>query len=163
MGTTTIELNTPQMKFAAGHFTIFSATKRERLHGHNFQVGVSIDVPEPEDGLVFDYGIYKKQIYHLCRSLHEYFLLPGKSPYGKIERNDDQLFFIFNGERIPFLARDVLVLPVPNITVESLASWFLGQLRCEPEQFVQHKIQSMTARVCSGPGQWAVSRWTPNE
>ena len=35
---TTIELSKEYLKFSAGHFTVFSATERERLHGHNFSV-----------------------------------------------------------------------------------------------------------------------------
>ena len=33
-----IELSKEYLNFSAGHFTIFSATERENLHGHNFQV-----------------------------------------------------------------------------------------------------------------------------
>ena len=39
---TTLELCQEEMKFSAGHFTILSATERERLHGHNFTVYVAI-------------------------------------------------------------------------------------------------------------------------
>ena len=39
--TTTLELYKEEMKFSAGHFTIFSATERENLHGHNFSVYVA--------------------------------------------------------------------------------------------------------------------------
>ena len=40
MKTTTIGLQKKNMKFSVGHFTIFSATKRERLHRHNFNVAL---------------------------------------------------------------------------------------------------------------------------
>ena len=35
---TTIEISKEYLHFAAAHFTLFSATERENLHGHNFQV-----------------------------------------------------------------------------------------------------------------------------
>ena len=35
---TTVELQKESMKFSAGHTTIFSATEREPLHGHMYQV-----------------------------------------------------------------------------------------------------------------------------
>ena len=40
--TVTIRLAKENMKFSAAHFTIFSASERERLHGHNFRVEVDI-------------------------------------------------------------------------------------------------------------------------
>ncbi|EQD50251.1 hypothetical protein B1A_13514, partial [mine drainage metagenome] len=31
-----VDLSKERMKFSAGHFTVFSASERENLHGHNF-------------------------------------------------------------------------------------------------------------------------------
>ncbi|MFP2903776.1 6-pyruvoyl trahydropterin synthase family protein [Pyxidicoccus sp. 3LFB2] len=58
--TTTIELHKEEMKFSAGHFTIFSATHRENLHGHNFTVYVALTGAVVENGLLSDYGPLKQ-------------------------------------------------------------------------------------------------------
>jgi hypothetical protein len=39
---TVIEIQKEYLHFSAAHFTIFSATVRENLHGHNFHVGAQL-------------------------------------------------------------------------------------------------------------------------
>ncbi|MDB3933713.1 6-carboxytetrahydropterin synthase, partial [Luminiphilus sp.] len=39
---TTLHIEKEAHKFSAAHYTIFSATERERLHGHNYFVSVRI-------------------------------------------------------------------------------------------------------------------------
>src|ERR1700722_3307154 len=126
---TTIELTKENLEFAAGHFTIFSAQTRERLHGHNFRVAARIAARiEPDLEMAFDYGVYKEILGSLCKQLDSYFLLPAESPYLKIEEEGDYYFAYFHEDKIPFLKKDVLILPLKNITVEALARWFVKQL-----------------------------------
>jgi 6-pyruvoyltetrahydropterin/6-carboxytetrahydropterin synthase len=155
---TTIEITKDYLHFSAAHFTIFSATRRENLHGHNFDVGCVIETPIGNDGLAFDYNLIKDKLKALCDELDERTLLPEQSPYLSFETEDDYLIAIFAEERIPFLRRDVLKLPIRNSTVEEFARWFVARLSNDSD-FVQLPIRTMTVRVSSGPGQWAASRW----
>lgn len=150
----TIEIAREALHFAAAHFTLFSATERENLHGHNFQVALQLDVEVGEDGLAFDYNIVKRVLQTLCDGLDERMLLPERSPYLRITREEGYVVAHFNGERIPFLPRDVLALPVVNITLEALAGWIVGELRNSPA-LAELNILRLVARVSSGPGQWA--------
>ena len=50
---TTIDILKEDIKFSAAHFTVFSATERERLHGHNFHVGLSVTAPVGSNGMCF--------------------------------------------------------------------------------------------------------------
>ena len=102
-----IEVAKQAMNFSAAHFTIFSATDREDLHGHNFQVACAVTAPVDDSGLMFDYAVIKKQIRALCDEIDEKMLLPALSPHLKILEEDDYTIAVFNGERIPFLPRDV--------------------------------------------------------
>ena len=81
----TIRLAKQNMKISAGHFTIFSATERERLHGHNFTVEVDIEARMLGNGMCFDYGHYKDRVVALCRELNEWVILPTRSPHLRIE------------------------------------------------------------------------------
>ena len=154
MPTTTIEIAKEALHFAAAHFTLFSATERENLHGHNFQVALTLDAEVGEDGLAFDYNVVKRVLQALCAGLDERVLLPERSPHLRIAHEDGYVVAHFNGERIPFLPRDVLALPVANITVEALAAWFVGELRASPV-LAQLDISRLSAKVSSSPGQWA--------
>ena len=108
-----------------------------------------------EDGLAFDYNIVKDgPSRRSATGLDERTLLPERSPHLRIERGGDYVVALFNGERIPFLPRDVRTLPVANITVEALAAWFLEQLKADPA-IKALDIHRLVAKVSSGPGQWA--------
>ena len=99
--TVTIRLVKQAMKFSAAHFTIFSASERERLHGHNFRVEVDIEAHMLGNGMCFDYGIYKDTVIALCRELNEWMILPTRSPYLQIEEQGEHVIAVFNGQRIP--------------------------------------------------------------
>lgn len=159
---TKIELSKENMTFSAGHFTIFSATERENLHGHNFLVEVSFDTEVMENGMAFNYDIYKKVILELCQFLNEVVLLPSESPYLKIEESDEYIYALFNNgrEKIPFLKRDVKLLPLRNISVEELSHWFLQKILVYVEANPQHLIHAIETKIFSEPGQSASSFWS---
>jgi 6-pyruvoyltetrahydropterin/6-carboxytetrahydropterin synthase len=157
---TTLELSKENFEFAAGHFTIFTPTVRERLHGHNFRVAAKIDAVVSEDfGMAFDYGVYKEILKDLCESLDGYFLLPSSSPYLRIEEVEDYYFAYFHEDKIPFLKKDVLLLPLKNISVEELARWFVEQLVMDKETIATYRVVALYVQVFSGPGQSASASW----
>lgn len=160
---TTIELTKPYLEFSAGHFTVFSETKREKLHGHNFNVHAEITAEVTPNGMAFDYSIYKKKIYDLCRELNGYFLLANDSPYLKIVEEGNQYCCLFAQEKIYFPKDDVILMPLKNITVEELAIWFLNQLIAEKEEIKKYLIHQILIKVYSAPGQAASVVWERDE
>ena len=62
---------------------------------------------------MFDYSIVKRAIRALCDEIDEKVLLPEQSPHLAIEHEGDYVIALFNGERIPFLPRDVLTSRLP--------------------------------------------------
>ena len=155
---TSIEIGKEDMHFSAAHFTVFSASKRENLHGHDFYVAATASGPVGDDGLCFDYNELKTRLRALCAGLDEKVLLPARSPHLAIERRDDYVVVTFAEEKLPFLPRDVKLLPLRNITVEELSHWFVDELAAD-EGFAALPIDSLQLRVSSGPGQWAASEW----
>jgi 6-pyruvoyltetrahydropterin/6-carboxytetrahydropterin synthase len=158
---TSIEISKEYLHFSSAHFTIFSATEREDLHGHTFYVAATIDALVAEHGLAFDYNLVKTKLKALCDELDEKVLLPERSPFLTLTRETDYLIAEFADERIPFLPRDVLTLPVRNITVEELAPWFLQRLQDDAEVLALN-LKKVLLRVSSGPGQWATATWIPD-
>ncbi len=155
----TIELFKEDMKFSAGHFTIFSNTYRENLHGHNYNLYASFTTEIDDEGLSFDYRFYKEKLYHLCSLLDEIVILPGKSKYLSIEDHDDYYHALYNDERIIFLKRDVKILPITNVTVEELSNWHLQQILADQEELEKNKITEVVIKVFSGPGQSGSACW----
>lgn len=151
----TLTLQKEENHFSAGHFTIFSEKDRENMHGHNYNVSVAITLILDHAGLTFDYRIYKKKLQALCHKLDRRFLLPQHSPFLKLEEMPTIWLAHFNDECMSFLKRDVMILPVSNITIEELSFWFLQQLSLEQAEIKNHAIQSITVAVYNGPGQSA--------
>lgn len=157
---TTIELFKEEMKFSAGHFTIFSATERENLHGHNFNVYVSFTGSQVLNGIIIDYTILKKELIELCHKWDSIFILPARSPYLKIEETATNYVVHFAQESLIFLKRDVLLLPIENATVEEFSRLILEELLRNRERIQQAQITGIVVRVFSSPGQSASAEWS---
>lgn len=158
----TIELSKEAMAFSAGHFTIFSSTDRENLHGHNYHLYASFTTEVTDQGLVFDYRYYKQKLYTLCQTIDETVLLPKLSPHLKIEEQGDYYHVHFNKEKIIFLKRDATLLPITNVTVEELSHWLLQQLIIDTNELEKNRIVTIHVKIYSGPGQSGSATWKRN-
>lgn len=155
-----LEIHKEEFSFSAGHFTIFSATEREQLHGHNYYVSIEFKKIIHENGLSFDYRYYKKKILALCDQLDRHFLLPSQSPFLRLEDDGDYWNAYFDHKKLPFLKDDVVILPISNVTIEELSYWFLQQILAQSPEIAEHGIQAMTVKVYNGPGQCGGATWS---
>ncbi|MBT8446689.1 MAG: 6-pyruvoyl tetrahydropterin synthase [Gammaproteobacteria bacterium] len=156
---TTIEISKENLKFSAAHFTIFSATDRERLHGHNFVVHLSLTAPVGPNGMCFSYVEIKDRMRRLCHDLDEYMILPAESPHLEISEEGNSYVVEFADERMLFLKSDCLVLPIRNTTVEEYSRYLLTEL-CRDRAFIDdNDVRSLVVKVSSGPGQWGSASW----
>jgi 6-pyruvoyltetrahydropterin/6-carboxytetrahydropterin synthase len=153
-----IEIAKQALNFSAAHFTIFTATDREDLHGHNFQVECELTSPIDENGLIFDYALIKRVVKEICDEIDEKTILPERSPFLKLEQTDDYLIGIYGDERIPFLPRDVITLPISNSSVEELSHYFLDRM-LNHEEIALQDIREMTIKISSSPGQKGTATW----
>ncbi len=153
---TTLYIDKEAHKFSAAHFTIFSATERERLHGHNYSVSARIVAPMGPNGFSADYNVYKKQLKQLCDQLDEYMLLAGESPYQQLAWSGDEIHVTFAGKTLKFLADETIVLPILNVTVEELAHYLLAELLATNRD---DSLIEVELGVSSGPGQTGLAIW----
>ncbi|WP_133406566.1 6-pyruvoyl trahydropterin synthase family protein [Parashewanella tropica] len=146
------------MKFSAAHFTIFSATERERLHGHNFQMSLELILPVGDDGLSHSYRLFKDKAKALCETLDEYCLLPHLSPFLHIEQLENEYHVKFHDEILHFPISDTLLLPIRNTSVEEFSFYLLEQImKALPP--TEYGIEHITVSVSSGAGQSGSSSW----
>ena len=126
----TINLAKEPFKFSCSHFTILGPELAERLHGHNYQVRVTIGVREtdPQLGLAFDFNKVKPLIRTFCNELDERILLPKNSPFLKMDKNGGQIEVQFGKKRYGFPEEDTLTLPLVNITTEELSRYACERL-----------------------------------
>ncbi|QIB66401.1 6-pyruvoyl trahydropterin synthase family protein [Kineobactrum salinum] len=153
---TTLYIDKESHKFSAAHYTIFSATERERLHGHNYSVSAKIVAPIGDNGFAADYNVYKRRLKSLCEALDEYTLLAAESPYQRIEREDACYRVLFDSDEMRFLASDTLLLPIRNATVEEFSAYLLQQLLALS---AGDDLREVRVCVASGPGQKGCASW----
>jgi 6-pyruvoyltetrahydropterin/6-carboxytetrahydropterin synthase len=129
---TTLRLAKADFKFSAAHFTLFGAREAERLHGHNYRVTVEVAGAELDaEGLLVETSILKRRIRELCAELDDRVLLPDRSPHLGIERSAEAIDCRYADRAYRFPAREVLLLPAVNITMELLARLFWERLAAD--------------------------------
>lgn len=119
----TIHLAKEPFKFSCSHFTILTAETAEKLHGHNYQLSVDIQVEnlDAKLGFAFDFNAAKPLIKNFCSELDERILLPAHSPFVKMIDAGENLEVRFGAKHYSFPKEDCLVLPLVNVTSEELA------------------------------------------
>jgi len=155
-----MELYRGPLKFSSGHFTIFSATERESLHGHNYYLEVKFHSRELAPGIVFDYRDVKNKLVTMCQRLHTKFLLPTQSPFLSLVEEGDYWVATFNQKKLFFLKEDVVLLPLRNISLEELSAWFVRQLEEDPRFIEENAIDEIVIKVFNGLEQSAQASWT---
>ena len=161
---TTIEIHKQYLHFSVAHFTIFSETSRERLHGHNFRIAVSITGEVDDNGLCFDYAIYKEVLQEVCSRFDEYTLIAENSPHLIIE--DEGEYYRVTHNKIPMylLKTDTILLPIRNVTIEELSHYLLDEVVGDRSLIDELRIHQFEMRVSSGPDQWGIAKWVhPND
>jgi len=153
---TTLYIDKESHKFSAAHYTIFSASERERLHGHNYSVSGRFVAPMGGNGFSADYNVYKNRLKMLCDGLDEYMILAGNSPHQTIDDDGKEYLVRFANDEMRFLKVDTLVLPILNATVEEFSHYLLGQLL---EISAGDDLREVEVCVASGPGQKGCAVW----
>jgi 6-pyruvoyltetrahydropterin/6-carboxytetrahydropterin synthase len=113
-----------QHKFSVAHMTVFPDGSKEKLHGHNFNVTVALELRSVSFETLLDIGIVKKAVEAQCREWNEHLLVGERNPKLEILRRDDEVEFRLCGKRYLLPAEDVIFLPVDNIVVENLSVEF---------------------------------------
>lgn len=153
---TTLYIDKESHKFSAAHYTIFTATDRERLHGHNYSVSAKIVAPMGDNGFSADYNVYKTRLANLCEGLDEFMLLAGDSPHQKISEHGACYRVQYANQEMLFLQSDTLVLPIRNATVEEFSQYLLQRLL---QDSAEDDLREVELCVASGPGQKGCASW----
>ncbi|KAI9912056.1 hypothetical protein PsorP6_009231 [Peronosclerospora sorghi] len=123
-----VHVSKDYMKFNAAHFIAYKGF-REKLHGHNYRLAVTITGQVGPDGYVVDFGDIKKISRVVCNDLNESFLVP---------MNSDALKISFEGQNVHITTEDMAefsfpksdcsLLPIVHSSAEELAVYISNQL-----------------------------------
>ena len=112
-------------KFSCAHMTVFPDGRKERLHGHNYYVSVTLSLGAVGFDKLVEFASVKAAIAELCLKWREHTLIAAANPhYELVSQDDDEIEFRLCDKRYVLPREDVLVLPVDNITVEALSAHF---------------------------------------
>jgi len=153
-----VHVSKDYLKFAAAHFIAYKGF-RESIHGHNYQVSVSVEGGLGVDGYVVDFGLVKEAAKRVCQRLDERVLLPAESDCLSFARADGQIAITYeDGSRFSFPESDVVLLPIVHSSAEELARYVLSEIRAELPDLQRRGAKSMEVGVAEAPGQVAYCR-----
>ena len=156
-----IALEKEDFKFSAAHFTLFPDREAELLHGHNYRVRVEISGSRLDDlGLLIDLDAAKKRIRALCAALDTRTLLPRSGDQLEVETQGPEVEVRWRDRRYLLPAEDVVLLPMPNVSIELLAEYLWQQLAADFQgvQSGAGAVEELEVSVEETAGQWC-SRW----
>lgn len=157
--TATITIDKEDIKFSSGHFTMFSGTERERVHGHNFSVECSVECVVGDNGMAMDYEIIKSLLRQICSEWDERLLIPTESAYLEVVRDGTKIGLIFNGQKVlEVMEEEVQCLPIRNVTGEELSDYLTRYLEGALSRYVESgDILNISVSVSSSKGQSVTS------
>ena len=143
-----------QYKFSCAHMTVFADGTKERLHGHNYTIAVALDVARIDVAAMLPFAPIKAALADLCHAWKEHVLLAANNPLFHVVRDDFELEFTLCGERYVMPRQDALLLPIDNISVESLAAHVAVLLR-DRLAGLDIRAKSLEVTIEESPGQGA--------
>jgi 6-pyruvoyltetrahydropterin/6-carboxytetrahydropterin synthase len=129
-----IEVAKDYFNFASAHFLIFADGKRERLHGHNYQVSVAMEGELDRAGVVLDFISFKPLVKRVCDDLDHRTLIQNASPILKISRKGKALEILYKKQKLLLPRSDVILLPLMNTSTELLAEYVAQAIRARVRQ-----------------------------
>lgn len=150
-----ISIARDQYKFSVAHMTVFPDGTKERLHGHNYTIAIAIDVAQIDLPAMIPFAPIKDALRELCAAWKERVLLAAKNPFFEILADGDELEFRLCGERYVLPRQDALLLPIDNISVESLASHVAILLVERLKVLDVPHVHALEVTVEESPGQGA--------
>lgn len=151
------------LRFSAAHMVI-GHESCGKIHGHSYIVDVEIDGERSgQFGFVIDFKILKNITRKICKTLDHRVLIPVDSPDLEITYENDNTveFKVLDCLEYKLPKQDVVLLPIPSTTAESLSVYITEQIVEELDN--TDKLNYIELQVNEGIGQGASYRFYFNE
>lgn len=154
-----ISIAREQYKVSCAHMTVFPDGTKERLHGHNYTIAIALEVERIDLQSMIPFSPVKAALGELCALWKEHVLVATKNPFFVLVRDEDELEFTLCNERYVMPRQDALLLPIDNISVESLAAHIAQLLRDRLATILAAPhVTALEVTVEESPGQGASCR-----
>ncbi len=140
--------------------TVFPDGGKESLHGHNYQVELTVELTEPALARMLSYEVFKQALKTVCRAWDEKVLIAADNPWLKwLPAEADEYAFRLCGKRYVLPADEVAMLEVDNISAENLARLlferFWAELTTDRAVPWRERIIAVSLRIDESRGQGA--------
>lgn len=152
--------------------TVFPNGTKEPLHGHNYYVGLVIELKSSEFEELIDFSEFKKVIIDTCAFWNEKVLLAIKNPFYKEKLTKKEIEISLCGKRYVFPLEEVVRLEIVNVSSETLSELLLELLvrnlnkkhsdftkPGKEKRKVLDYVQSMELKLEETRGQGAIAQW----
>ncbi len=146
------------LRFSAAHMVI-GHESCGKIHGHSYIVDVEVDGERSgKFGFVIDFKILKNITRKICKTLDHRVLIPVDSPDLEITSDDDKSveFTVLGCLEYKLPKEDVVLLPIPSTTAESLSVYIAEKIVEEIGD--EDTLNYIDLRVNEGIGQGASYR-----
>jgi len=150
-----ISISREQYKFSCAHMTVFPDGTKERLHGHNYQLSIALEVDRVDLAAMIPFTQIKTVLAEVCAAWKERVFVARHNPQLVIVKDDHELEITLCGQRYVFPREDALLLPIDNISVEALAAHVAEMLRDKLAPSFGPHVRTLTATIEESPGQGA--------
>lgn len=159
-GRFTLHVAKEAIKFSAAHFIAYPGF-RERLHGHNYSVAVTVEGALGPDGYVVDFGLVKRIAKRICTELDERMLIPAQSETLTVVHHENVLELeCEDGTRFVLPRSDVVLMPIAHTSAEELSRYLCRRLIGELREEGPRDLTAIEVAVAEAPGQAAAYRET---
>ena len=159
---TQIHIRKESLKFSSAHMTVFPDGTKEALHGHNYQVALSVELKATSFEKMIPFADFKKVLKSLCEAWDEKVLIATENPYFEsVKKDKKEIEFKLCKKRYVLPLDEAELLPLDNISSESLAEHFLALfLKAFGEKNLKKWATELSIRIEESPGQGASATWS---
>lgn len=155
-----VHVSKDYLTFCSGHFITYDGHECEKLHGHNYRVGVTLEGPLGASHYVLNFVTVKRTMKRLTDELDHRVLLATRNPLIEVREEGDHVAAACRGRRYLFPRADVVLLEIANTTAELLARHLARRFQAELRAMGEGPITAIEVEVEESAGQSAFYRET---
>jgi 6-pyruvoyltetrahydropterin/6-carboxytetrahydropterin synthase len=152
-----VSVTKESLGFSAAHFLTLPGHVCERLHGHNYRIGVRVEGPvDPGTGFVVDFAVVKQAVRGLIDPMDHRLLVPTANPNLIVREDGDRLRLEYQTpDWLVVQKRHACLLPVTHTTAEALAEYLADRLLNALVAEGVRDVRRIVMEVEESPGQAA--------
>jgi len=156
-----IHIQKESLKFSSAHMTVYPDGTKEALHGHNYRVRVQADLADISLKKMISFAVFKTQMKKISQAWDEKVILAEQCPfYQVIHHTTEEIEFELCGKRYLLPADETVLLPLDNITTETLAFEYCRLLVDNlGKKFLENSVNALHVTVEEIAGQGSTCSW----